>query len=54
MLPRVLVGLGFNTATEVALFGISVRKQQTAVCRTILFPALYTVSMTLVDTTTAC
>ena len=54
MLPiGFLFGFGFNTATEVALFGISATQAANGLSAgTILvFPALYTVSMTLVDTT---
>jgi len=54
MLPiGFLFGLGFNTATEVALFGISAAQAANGLSAgTILvFPALYTVAMTLVDTT---
>ena len=54
MLPiGFLFGLGFNTATEVALFAISAAQAANGLSAgTILvFPALYTVAMTLVDTT---
>jgi nickel/cobalt transporter (NiCoT) family protein len=54
MLPiGFLFGLGFDTATEVALFGISaVQASNGASLATILvFPALFAAGMTLVDTT---
>ena len=48
-----LFGLGFDTATEVALFGISaVQATQRRVSATIMvFPALFAAGMTLIDTT---
>ena len=48
-----LFGLGFDTATEVALFGVSaVQASNGASLATImLFPALFTAGMTLIDTT---
>ena len=48
-----LFGLGFDTATEVALFGIvGDASRQRRVVRTLLvFPALFTAGMTLIDTT---
>jgi high-affinity nickel-transport protein len=48
-----LFGLGFDTATEVALFGISaVQASNGASLATILvFPALFAAGMTLIDTT---
>jgi len=48
-----LFGLGFDTATEVALFGISATQAANgAAFRTLLvFPALFTAGMTLIDTT---
>jgi len=48
-----LFGLGFDTATEVALFGVSaVQASNGASFATImLFPALFTAGMTLIDTT---
>ncbi len=54
MLPiGFLFGLGFDTATEVALFGISaVQASNGASVATILvFPALFAAGMTLIDTT---
>jgi high-affinity nickel-transport protein len=54
MLPiGFLFGLGFDTATEVALFGISaVQASNGASFATILvFPALFAAGMTLIDTT---
>ena len=54
MLPiGFLFGLGFNTATEVALFGISAAQAANGLSAgtIFIFPALYTVAMTLVDTT---
>ncbi|MGA2043935.1 MAG: HoxN/HupN/NixA family nickel/cobalt transporter [Roseiarcus sp.] len=54
MLPiGFLFGLGFDTATEVALFGISAAqaKSGASLAITLAFPALFTVGMTLVDTT---
>ncbi len=54
MLPiGFLFGLGFDTATEVALFGISaVQASNGASLATILvFPALFAAGMTLIDTT---
>jgi nickel/cobalt transporter (NiCoT) family protein len=54
MLPiGLLFGLGFDTATEVALFGISaVQASSGASLATILvFPALFAAGMTLIDTT---
>ena len=48
-----LFGLGFDTATEVALFGISaVQASNGASLATVMvFPALFAASMTLIDTT---
>jgi high-affinity nickel-transport protein len=48
-----LFGLGFDTATEVALFGISATQASNGVsAATILvFPALFAAGMTLIDTT---
>jgi high-affinity nickel-transport protein len=48
-----LFGLGFDTATEVALFGISAAQATNGLSfSTILvFPALFTAAMSLVDTT---
>ncbi len=49
----VLFGLGFDTATEVGLLGISANSaaQGMPVWSIMLFPALFTAGMTLVDTT---
>jgi len=49
----VLFGLGFDTATEVALFGISAAEASKglSVWSVMLFPALFTAGMSLVDTT---
>ena len=49
----VLFGLGFDTATEVALFGISAAEASKglSVWSAMLFPALFTAGMSLVDTT---
>jgi high-affinity nickel-transport protein len=48
-----LFGLGFDTATEVALFGISSAQAANGVSigTIMVFPALFTVGMSLVDTT---
>ena len=48
-----LFGLGFDTATEVALFGISSTQAANAMSFSsiMVFPALFTASMSLVDTT---
>jgi high-affinity nickel-transport protein len=54
MLPiGFLFGLGFDTATEVALFGISAAQAANGASFSTLlvFPALFTAGMTLVDTT---
>jgi high-affinity nickel-transport protein len=54
MLPiGFLFGLGFDTATEVALFGLSAAeaKSGASLAITLLFPALFTVGMSLIDTT---
>jgi len=48
-----LFGLGFDTATEVALFGISAAQAAhgMSVSSILVFPALFTAGMSLVDTT---
>ena len=48
-----LFGLGFDTATEVALFGISAAQaaQGLSFWAIMVFPALFTAGMSLVDTT---
>ena len=48
-----LFGLGFDTATEVALFGISAAQAAMALrsATLLVFPALFTAGMTLIDTT---
>ncbi len=48
-----LFGFGFDTATEIALFGISASQAATGVslATILLFPALFTAGMSLVDTT---
>ena len=48
-----LFGLGFDTATEVALLGISAREASRGLplWSILVFPALFTVGMALVDTT---
>jgi high-affinity nickel-transport protein len=48
-----LFGLGFDTATEVALFGMSATQAANGVSlgTLLVFPALFTAGMTLVDTT---
>ena len=54
MLPiGFLFGLGFDTATEVALFGISATQAAGAVSAStiLVFPALFAAGMSLVDTT---
>jgi nickel/cobalt transporter (NiCoT) family protein len=54
MLPiGFLFGLGFDTATEVAVFGISAVQASNGASLAIIlvFPALFTAGMTLVDTT---
>ncbi|MGD0721763.1 MAG: HoxN/HupN/NixA family nickel/cobalt transporter [Roseiarcus sp.] len=54
MLPiGCLFGLGFDTATEVALFGISAAqaKSGASLAITLVFPVLFTVGMSLIDTT---
>jgi nickel/cobalt transporter (NiCoT) family protein len=52
-LVGVLFGLGFDTATEVALLGISAAAatKGLSVVAMAVFPALFTAGMTLVDTT---
>lgn len=49
----VLFGLGFDTATEIGLMGISAAQasQGMSVWTILVFPALFTAGMTLVDTT---
>lgn len=54
MLPvGFLFGLGFDTATEVALFGLSATQaaQGASFGTLLVFPALFTAGMTLIDTT---
>jgi len=48
-----LFGLGFDTATEVALFGISAAQAMNgqSLPVVLVFPALFTVAMSLVDAT---
>ena len=48
-----LFGLGFDTATEIALFGISATQAAKAhpLATILVFPALFTAGMSLVDTT---
>jgi high-affinity nickel-transport protein len=48
-----LFGLGFDTATEVALFGIAATQAASGVAfgTLLVFPALFTAGMSLVDTT---
>ena len=48
-----LFGLGFDTATEVALFGISATQANSGMSlgTLLVFPALFTAGMSLVDTT---
>ena len=48
-----LLGLGFDTATEVALFGISSTQAANGMSFSsiMVFPALFTAGMSLVDTT---
>jgi nickel/cobalt transporter (NiCoT) family protein len=49
----VLFGLGFDTATEIGLLGISAEQaaQGLSIWSILVFPALFTAGMTLVDTT---
>ena len=49
----VLFGLGFDTATEVGLLGISASQaaQGLSIWSILVFPALFTAGMTLIDTT---
>ena len=49
----ILFGLGFDTATEVALLGISASQasQGLSIWSILIFPALFTAGMSLVDTT---
>lgn len=49
----VLFGLGFDTATEVGLLGISANQaaQGLSIWSILLFPALFTAGMSLIDTT---
>ena len=49
----VLFGLGFDTATEVGLLGISAAEAQHGlpIWSILVFPALFTAGMTLIDTT---
>ncbi len=54
MLPiGLLFGLGFDTATEIALFGISASQAAdgVSVSTILLFPALFAAGMSLLDTT---
>ena len=48
----VLFGLGFDTATEVGLLGISATQaaQGLSIWSILVFPALFTAGMTLIDT----
>ncbi len=48
-----LFGLGFDTATEIALFGISATQAASgvSVATILVFPALFTAGMSLIDTT---
>ena len=48
-----LFGLGFDTATEVALFGISATQAANgaSIATLLVFPALFTAGMTLIDST---
>jgi high-affinity nickel-transport protein len=48
-----LFGLGFDTATEIAMFGISAAQaaKGIALSSIVIFPALFAAGMTLVDTT---
>ncbi len=48
-----LFGLGFDTATEIALFGISATEAAggASIATMMVFPALFTAGMSLVDTT---
>ena len=48
-----LFGLGFDTATEIALFGISATQAASgaSIATILVFPALFTAGMSLVDTT---
>ena len=49
----VLFGLGFDTATEVGLLGVSAQQasQGLSIWSIMVFPALFTAGMTLIDTT---
>lgn len=51
----ILFGLGFETATEIALLGISAAQgsQGLSIWSILVFPALFTAGMTLIDTTDA-
>jgi nickel/cobalt transporter (NiCoT) family protein len=51
-----LFGLGFETASEIALLGISASEaaKGLSVWSILVFPALFTAGMSLVDTTTGC
>jgi nickel/cobalt transporter (NiCoT) family protein len=51
----ILFGLGFDTATEIALLGISAAQgsQGLSVWSIMVFPALFTAGMSLIDTTDA-
>ncbi len=48
-----LFGLGFDTATEIALLGVSAEQaaQGTSIWSILVFPALFTAGMSLIDTT---
>jgi nickel/cobalt transporter (NiCoT) family protein len=50
-----LFGLGFETATEVALLGLSASEaaKNLPIWSVLVFPALFTAGMSLVDTTDA-
>ena len=52
MLFRSLFGLGFDTATEVGLLGVSATQasQGLSIWSILVFPALFTAGMTLLDT----
>ncbi len=49
----VLFGLGFDTATEIGLLGVSASQasQGLSIWSILVFPALFTAGMTLIDTT---
>ena len=46
-----LFGLGFDTATQIAFYAATLAAQQVSVWAIMIFPALFTAGMCLIDTT---